>query len=73
VTEPSPHADVSDPDVTRAASAPDGSVGHPAVDDVLASLETVEGRPVHEHAAVFESAHERLRAALDAATGTPAS
>jgi hypothetical protein len=35
------------------------------VDDVLASLAELEGRPVKEHAAVFERAHERLRAALD--------
>lgn len=49
--------------------------GHPAVDEVLASLEGLEDRPVGEHAAVFESAHDRLRAALTGdgqpAAGTP--
>jgi hypothetical protein len=41
--------------------------GHPAVDAVLASLEELEAMPVHEHVAVFESAHESLRHALDEA------
>ena len=36
------------------------------VDDVLESVEGLEGTPVDEHVAVFESAHERLRGALDA-------
>ena len=36
------------------------------VDDVLASVEGLEGTPVDEHVAVFENAHERLRGALDA-------
>ena len=39
--------------------------GDARVDDVLASLAELEERPVGEHAAVFEQAHERLRAALD--------
>jgi hypothetical protein len=41
--------------------------GHPAVDAVLASLEGLEAMPVHEHVAVFESAHESLRRSLDEA------
>lgn len=39
--------------------------GNAAVDEVLSSLEGLEGRPVQEHVAVFERAHEQLRAALD--------
>jgi hypothetical protein len=38
--------------------------GHDAVDEVLGSLDGLEGRPVAEHVAVFEAAHEALRAAL---------
>jgi hypothetical protein len=38
--------------------------GHPAVDAVIASLDVLGTRPVSEHVAVFESAHEGLRAAL---------
>ena len=45
--------------------------GHPAVDEVLASLDDLESRPADEHVAVFESAHERLRAALSGAGDTP--
>ena len=41
--------------------------GHPAVDAVLASLEGLEDMPVHEHVAVFESAHDSLRQVLDQA------
>lgn len=36
-----------------------------AVADVLASIDGLEARPVAEHVAVFEHAHERLRRALD--------
>ena len=41
--------------------------GHPAVDAVLASLEGLEDLPVHDHVAVFDSAHDSLRRALDQA------
>jgi hypothetical protein len=54
------------------AAAPSGagatdaeSTGHGAVDAVLASLEGLEERPVAEHVAVFESAHDSLRSALN--------
>ena len=40
------------------------STGHPAVDEVLRSLDELEGRPVDEHVAAFEKAHDRLRGAL---------
>lgn len=46
--------------------------GNPQVDAVLASLEELEGQPVEEHVAVFERAHEQLRAALDAQPSRPA-
>ena len=47
------------------------STGHPDVDAVIASLENLDGRPVAEHVAVFESAHDRLRSALAEAGNDP--
>lgn len=47
------------------------TTGHPAVDAVLASLAGLDDAPVHEHVAVFESAHEYLRRALDEAGQEP--
>jgi hypothetical protein len=38
--------------------------GHPVVDAVVSTVEGLHQRPVDEHVAVFESAHEQLRAAL---------
>lgn len=38
------------------------------VDAVLDAVDALEQAPVEEHAAVFESAHDQLRRALD---GTP--
>ena len=46
---------------------PGTATGHPAVDEVLRSLESLEARPVDEHVAAFEDAHERLRRALSGA------
>ncbi len=40
------------------------ATGHQAVDEVLASLEGLDERPVAEHVAVFEQAHEQFRRAL---------
>lgn len=40
-----------------------------AVDRVVGSIRELPARPVAEHAAVFEAAHEELRRALD---GDPA-
>jgi len=48
------------------------STGHPEVDAVLASLEGLQDKPVEEHAAVFEAAHDRLRAVLSEGAGAPA-
>ncbi|MBF4768548.1 hypothetical protein ISU10_12315 [Nocardioides agariphilus] len=39
--------------------------GHARVDAVLASLSELDERPVGEHAAIFERAHDELRNALD--------
>lgn len=41
------------------------TTGNDVVDDVLASMRTLDERPVDEHVAVFEQAQERLRGALD--------
>ena len=35
------------------------------VDEVIGSVKDLDSRPVEEHVGVFESAHERLRRALD--------
>ena len=40
-------------------------IADPRVDAVLDSLAGLDERPVTEHAAVFERAHEELRAALE--------
>jgi hypothetical protein len=47
------------------------TTGHPAVDEVLRSLDDLAGRPVDEHAAAFEQAHESLRRALSNADDAP--
>jgi hypothetical protein len=39
--------------------------GIPSVDSVVDDVANLVGRPVEEHSAVFESAHERLRRTLD--------
>lgn len=41
--------------------------GHPAVDEVLRSLNALDGTPVDEHVATFEQAHEELRRTLSGA------
>lgn len=47
-------------------AAPEGPrTGVAAVDAVTASVEELATRPVGEHAAVFEAAHDALRRALD--------
>jgi hypothetical protein len=46
------------------AARADVVTGHPAVDEVLRSLDGLDGRPVDEHVAAFEQAHEVLRRAL---------
>jgi hypothetical protein len=49
------------------ADATAEATGHPAVDEVLRSLDVLGGRPVDEHVAVFEDAHEQLRRTLSGA------
>lgn len=41
--------------------------GVAGVDEVITAVEELEDRPIEEHAGVFETAHEQLRRALDAA------
>jgi len=73
VTDPRPDAELSaadavdTADASEATAAPAASVGHPEVDEVVASFERLDALPVDQHVTVFESAHDRLRAALDAA------
>jgi hypothetical protein len=70
------HADVDgSPEPDRSAEA---ATAHPAVDEVLRSLERLADVPVDEHVAAFEQAHDQLRRALaeardpDDARGAPA-
>ena len=60
----------SAPDGVSGAAATPEPTGHPTVDEVVASLEELEGKPVDQHVAVFESAHDRLREVL-ASGGAP--
>ena len=49
-----------------AASPAPEPTGHRDVDDVVASLDQLDDLPVADHVRVFESAHDRFRAALSA-------
>ncbi len=76
VPEPArPSAEDIDPAATGPEAAHEGAevepTGHPDVDAVVASLAGLDGRPVSEHVAVFESAHDRLRSALADAGNHP--
>lgn len=42
------------------------STGHTGADKVLQELEGLAEKPVHEHAAAYQSAHQKLTAVLDA-------
>jgi hypothetical protein len=59
-------ADVEVPDAPPAddAEGSDRAASHPAVNEVLRSLERLDDLPVEEHVAVFEEAHEELRRTL---------
>jgi hypothetical protein len=46
--------------------------GVPAVDEVVADVDRLDGAPLEEHLPAFERAHEALRSALDADPGEPA-
>lgn len=60
-------------DVTAEPTGPDDwdapATGVAAVDDVLVAVRALDSRPVDEHVAVFEQAHDRLRRALDPGHG----
>ena len=48
---------------------PDGEpvrTGVPAVDDVIADVDGLQGRELADHVDVFTQAHEKLRGVLDA-------
>lgn len=64
-SEDAPTAGHESPTTAEAPTATETSAtGDALVDEVLADLETLDRRPVSEHVAAFESAHERLRSAL---------
>jgi hypothetical protein len=66
VSEQTPDAQVAPAHEAVEGVAPqrrDGT-GHPEVDRVLGSLDGLDERPVAEHVAVFEAAHDTLRNAL---------
>ena len=58
-------------DESQEGSPAGGETGNEAVEEVVRSLDDLDGRPVEEHVAVFESAHETLRAALASAGDRP--
>ena len=59
-------ADDKDQDLdTERAVAEAPPTGDPRVDDAVAGLSRLKGRPVEEHVAVLEEVHGRLRDILD--------
>lgn len=64
-----PEAAASRPDVAGAPGvtgrARPAATGVASIDTVLDLVAGLDGRPVAEHAAVFEAAHAELRRALD--------
>jgi hypothetical protein len=67
-----PADDGRTPDLSAAAPADSlERTGNPVVDSVLDSLRHLDDVPVSEHVAVFEAAHDRLRAALSDAGEPP--
>jgi hypothetical protein len=68
--QPDEDAPAENPDSADSADQGESgpvSTGHPAVDEVLRSLDHLDGRPVDEHVAAFEEAHESLRRTLSGA------
>ena len=63
------HIPETDQVETSPSDAEPERTGVQVVDDVLDSMRGLDDRPVEEHPAVFESAHEQLRQALDGAAG----
>ena len=70
VEERAPEPDDATPALTP---EPAERTGNPLVDEVLDSLDRLDGRPVDEHVTVFEAAHEKLRRVLSEAADAPAS
>ena len=72
-SNPEPEQPDTPPDVDPAETGQEFDqperTGVEEVDDVLASLLGLDGRPVEDHPAVFERAHDRLRQALDGPPG----
>lgn len=60
---PGSAAPAAGPESTASAAAAE----HPGVQRVLCDLEGLEQRPVGEHAAAYQDAHERLTRELDSA------
>jgi len=52
-------------DLSAAREQAPERTGVEQVDDVLADIAGVQERPLEEHPAAFEEAHDRLRRALD--------
>jgi hypothetical protein len=59
----------SSPDAVSSDGWEAPTTGVAAVDAVLASVQALDDRPVAEHVAVFEQAHDQLRRALDPGHG----
>jgi len=82
MTEHPPSPGPDDRDARSADDGPEEDVrlppsepletGIPEVDRVVASVDQLDGRPLEEHLAEFERAHQALRSALDADPGEPA-
>jgi hypothetical protein len=79
------HAPPPAPEDSNGRSADDGAeedlgpsspepleTGIPEVDAVIASVDQLDDRPLDEHLAGFERAHQALRSALDADPSEPA-
>ncbi|HEX4471095.1 MAG TPA: hypothetical protein VH085_03950 [Nocardioides sp.] len=62
-----------EPDLDDSASEHEvAATGVPAVDQVLADVDRVDGLPLDLHQEAFERAHTALRSALDAGPDDPA-
>jgi hypothetical protein len=57
----------SSPESPESSGHQSTATGHPQVDAVLASLDTLSELPVDQHVGVFEAAHAGLREALSGA------
>jgi hypothetical protein len=72
---PPPGSDEPDPETGRTdestASTEAARTGVPALDQVLDDVDQLDDRPLDEHVAAFERAHDALHSALDAEPGEP--